>query len=85
MMTIRRPIWPTSFVGMGDHIATPNVMDGHASTVNIGDFRHWKDHDKYKTSLERVGAISRYWFIMGDYASFDPVPVQREAEEEWGR
>ena len=21
---------------------------------NIGDFRHWKDHDKYMTSLERV-------------------------------
>jgi len=53
MMTIRRPIWPTSFVGMGDHTAIPNVTD-HASARNIGDFRHWKEHDKYKTSLERV-------------------------------
>jgi hypothetical protein len=33
---------------------TPEAWAGKLRARNIGDFRHWKDHDNYKKSLERM-------------------------------
>ena len=35
-------------------IDTPEAWAAKLRARNIGDFRHWKDHDKYQKSLERV-------------------------------
>jgi hypothetical protein len=35
-------------------IDTPEAWAAKLRARNIGDFRHWKDHDRYKKSLERV-------------------------------
>jgi hypothetical protein len=42
-------------VRLDDAVMTPKeAWAAQLRARNIGDFRHWKDHDGYKKSFERV-------------------------------